>query len=122
MGCIVAKLKVRVIEWYINPSWVYFMIEDFRDGWLRRFFLDDVRIPSIPVDIEARLFRKLQMIDDATCDKDLRVPMSNHFEKLRGDLAGFHSIRVNKKWRIIFRWDASHGKASQLYLDDHSYD
>jgi toxin HigB-1 len=48
-------------------------------------------------DLENRLFRKLQMIDDAMTDQDLRVPPSNHFEKLRGKLAAFHSIRVNKQ-------------------------
>jgi plasmid maintenance system killer protein len=51
------------------------------------------------------------MIDDATTDQDLRVPPSNHFEKLRGKLADFHSIRVNKLWRLIFRWDGSRGEA-----------
>ena len=30
------------------------------------------------------------------------VPPSNHFEKLRVTLAGFHSIRVNKQWRLVF--------------------
>jgi toxin HigB-1 len=43
------------------------------------------------------------MIDDATADQDLRVPPSNHFEKLRGNLAGFHSIRVNRQWRLVFQ-------------------
>jgi len=71
------------------------MIIGFRDEWLRAFFVDDVRSRNIPPDLEARLFRKLQMIDDATTDHDLRVPPSNHFEKLRGNLVGFHSIRVN---------------------------
>ena len=61
------------------------------------------------------------MIDDATTDQDLRVPPSNHFEKLRGNLAGFHSIRVNKQWRLIFRWDGGRGEAEGVYLDDHSY-
>jgi proteic killer suppression protein len=42
--------------------------------------------------LEARLFRKLQLLDDATSDADLRVPPSNHFEKLAGKLAGLHSI------------------------------
>jgi len=51
----------------------------------------------------------------------LRVPPSNHFEKLRGDLDGLHSIRVNNQWRLIFRWDGRQGEASGLYLDDHSY-
>ena len=67
------------------------------------------------------MFRKLQMIDDATTDQDLRVPPSNHFEKLRGHLTGFQAIRVNKQWRLVFRWDGSRGEAAGVYLDDHSY-
>lgn len=97
------------------------MIVDFRDAWLRDFFVDDLRSRSIPADLVDRLFRKLQMIDDATTDQDLRVPPSNHFEKLRGNLEGHHSIRVNKQWRLVFRWDATRGEAAGVYLDDHSY-
>jgi len=97
------------------------MIASFRDEWLRAFLVDDARSRNIPADLEARLFRKLQMIDDATTDRDLRVPPSNHFEKLRGNLEGFHSVRVNKQWRLIFQWDGSRGEASGMYLDDHSY-
>jgi len=97
------------------------MIVNFRDEWLRAFFVKDIRSRNIPADLENRLFRKLQMIDDAMTDQDLRVPPSNHFEKLRGHLDGFHSIRVNQRWRLIFRWDGNRGEASELYLDDHSY-
>jgi proteic killer suppression protein len=60
------------------------MIADFRDGWLRAFFVDGVRSRNIPADLEDRLFRRLQMLDDATTDQDLRVPPSNRFEKLSG--------------------------------------
>jgi proteic killer suppression protein len=97
------------------------MIVNFRDDWLRAFFVDDIRSRNIPPDLENRVFRKLQMIDDATTDRDLRVPPSNHFEKLRGKLADFHSIRVNQQWRLIFKWDGSRGEATEVYLDDHSY-
>lgn len=97
------------------------MIVSFRDAWLHVFFVEDTRSRHIPSDLEDRLFRKLQMIDDATGDQDLRVPPSNHFEKLRGNLAGFHSIRVNDQWRLIFRWDGGRGEAQGVYLDDHSY-
>jgi toxin HigB-1 len=45
------------------------------------------------------------MIDDATTDWDLRMPPSNHFEKLRGEFEGFHSISVNTPWRLVLRWD-----------------
>jgi proteic killer suppression protein len=97
------------------------MIGDFRDVWLRDFFIEDRHTRHVPPDLESRLFRKLQMIDDATTDADLRIPPSNHFEKLQGHLTGLHSIRVNRQWRLVFRWDSNKGEASGLYLDDHSY-
>lgn len=96
------------------------MIESFRDRWLEEFFSNDIR-KRIPADIADRVFRKLQLIDDATMDADLRAPPSNHFEKLSGKLSDFHSIRVNQQWRLIFRWDGEQGAASDLYLDNHSY-
>jgi proteic killer suppression protein len=79
------------------------------------------RIERIPADLEARLFRKLQMPDDATSDGDLRTPPGNHFEKLKGPLAAWHSIRVNEQWRLVFRWHGGRGEASEVYLDAHSY-
>lgn len=97
------------------------MIGSFRDKWLRDFFEREKRSRKIPADIDTRLFRKLQMIDDATCDQDLRVPPSNHFEKLSGQLQGKHSSRVNEQWRLIFEWDGSRGEASDIYLDNHKY-
>ena len=97
------------------------MIVSFREEWLRAFFVEDVRSRNIPSDLADRLFRKLQMIDDAMTDQDLRVPPSNHFEKLRGELAEYHSIRINQKWRLIFRWNGKRGEAADIYLDDHSY-
>jgi proteic killer suppression protein len=97
------------------------MITGFRDEWLRAFFVEDIHSRNIPSDLESRLFRKLQMIDDATTDQDLRVPPSNHFEKLRGQLAGLHSIRVSQQWRLVFQWDSRRGEADNVYLDDHGY-
>jgi proteic killer suppression protein len=97
------------------------LIVSFRDKWLYAFFLDDKNSKKIPAEIEDRLFRKLQLIDDATGDLDLRSPPSTHFEKLAGNLKGMHSIRVNQQWRLIFEWDSKRGEAMHLYLDDHSY-
>jgi proteic killer suppression protein len=115
------KFARCTVEWYIEPGWSYEMILGFRDDWLRAFFVEDIRSRKIPLDLESRLFRKIQMIDDATTDLDLRVPPSNHFEKLRGHLEGFHSIRVNKQWRLVFKWNGGRGEATGVYLDDHSY-
>lgn len=97
------------------------MILNFRDNWLERFYRDDVRSKHVPADAESRLFRKLQLLDDANSDADLRSPPSNHFEKLKGKLQDRHSIRVTGHWRLIFRWNGSRGEASDVYLDDHSY-
>ena len=97
------------------------MIRNFRDGWLERFFVKDERSKRIPANAQDRLFRKLQLIDDATGDPDLRVPPSNHFEKLQGKLQGWYSIRVTDSWRLIFRWNGSRGEAADVYLDNHSY-
>lgn len=97
------------------------MIVSFRDEWLRAFFVDDRTARQIPGDLEDRLFRRLQMLDDATNDRDLRVPPSNHFEKLKGNLAGMHSVRVNQQWRLIFQWDGTRGEATDVYLDNHGY-
>jgi proteic killer suppression protein len=97
------------------------MILGFRDRWLREFFLHDLPSRKIPPSMEARLFRKLQLMDDAMSDADLRVPPSNHFDKLRGNLDGWHSIRVNEQWRLIFQWNGKRGEATEVYLDNHSY-
>jgi len=95
------------------------MIGSWRDAWLKDFFESDLHSKKIPASLRDRLFRRLQLLDDATCDADLRVPPSNRFEKLSGRLNGWHSIRVNDQWRLVFKWNE--GKATQLRLDNHSY-
>ena len=44
------------------------------------------------------------MLDYAHQLDDLRAPPGNRLEALKGSLAGFHSIRINDQWRVIFRW------------------
>ncbi len=78
------------------------MINNFRDAWLRDFFINDVHHKKILASIRNQLFKKIQMLDNATDDLDLRSLPSNHFEKLSGSLKGRCSIRVNKQWRLIF--------------------
>ena len=49
-------------------------------------------------------WRKLAILDAAENLDDLRVPPGNRLEKLSGERAGQHSIRINDQWRICFRW------------------
>lgn len=65
---------------------------------------DGERSPKLPHDIQQIARRKLRMLNNAKTLEDLRIPPSNHLEKLLGDRAGQHSIRINKKWRICFEW------------------
>jgi proteic killer suppression protein len=51
--------------------------------------------------------RKLDMLDYAHRLADLKSPPGNRLEVLKGDLSGFHSIRINDQWRVIFRWTDS---------------
>ena len=48
--------------------------------------------------------RELAILDAAETLEDLRVPPGNRLEKLSGDRAGQHSVRINQQWRICFRW------------------
>jgi toxin HigB-1 len=54
--------------------------------------------------LQRAAWRKLAMLDAAETLADLRVPPGNRLEKLAGDRAGQHSIRINQQWRICFRW------------------
>jgi toxin HigB-1 len=47
---------------------------------------------------------RLDYIQYAVSLNDLKVPPGNRLEALQGDLRGKHSIRINRQWRIIFRW------------------
>ena len=50
------------------------------------------------------------MLDSATSLEFLAAIPSNRLELLAGDRAGQHSIRINRRWRICFRWaeDGAH--------------
>ena len=65
------------------------------------------RSRKLPSDIQQVALRKLRMINNAVSLNDLRVPPANRLEKLIGDRAGQHSVRINDQWRICFRWEGS---------------
>ena len=62
--------------------------------------------------------RKLDMLEAAQDIIDLRTPPSNKLEVLKGKLKGLHSIRVNRRWRIVFRW-SDEGPEHVRVLDYH---
>ena len=59
---------------------------------------------KLPHDIQRIAMRKLWILNASTDLNDLRIPISNHLETLKGNRKGQHSIRINKQWRICFKW------------------
>lgn len=76
-----------------------------------------VRVRKMPLDIQNTGRRKLRMLNNSQDLNDLRVPPSNRLEKLTGNLKAYYSIRINKQWRIIFKW--SQGNASEVKIIDY---
>ena len=61
--------------------------------------------------------RKLDMVNYADQLADLKSPPGNRLEALAGTLRGYHSIRINDQWRIVFRW--SHEGAEDVRIADY---
>ena len=58
----------------------------------------------IPRALWAVIRRKLDQIDAVTRLEDLRVPPGNRLHALANDLAGYHAVRVNDEYRVVFRF------------------
>jgi proteic killer suppression protein len=76
-----------------------------------------IRVKKIPIEILNVGRRKLRMLNNSQDIMDLRIPPSNRLEKLSGNLKDFYSIRINKQWRIIFKWN--NGNASEVEIIDY---
>lgn len=79
------------------------MIKSSRDRDTERLFRRDP-VKKLGAGVQRTALRKLRMLDAATIVDDLRIPPGNRLERLKGDCEGQHSIRINKQWRICFRW------------------
>ncbi len=76
-----------------------------------------IRVKKIPIEIQNIGRRKLRMLNNSQSIRDLQVPPSNRLEKLIGRLKNYHSIRINKQWRIIFIWEQ--GNAKDVTITDY---
>ncbi len=96
------------------------MIETFGNTLAEDLF-DDKRTKatrSFPPELRRAGRRKLLYLHDASELRDLRVPPGNRLEPLKGKRKGFHSIRINDQWRVVFRWEGGNALDVQV-LDYH---
>ena len=92
------------------------MIKSIKDKETARV-LSRQRSAKLPGDIQQTAYRKLRMLNNVASLADLRIPPANRLEKLSGDRAGQHSIRINDQWRICFIW--RHGDAYEVAIVDY---
>lgn len=76
------------------------------------------RVKKISIKIQQVGRRKLRMINNSQDLTDLRIPPSNRLERLKGKGKDFHSIRINKQWRVVFKWKNNHAHDVEI-MDYH---
>ncbi len=65
-------------------------------------------------ELRRRALMKLRQLDAAGSLNDLRIPPGNRLEALQGDRRGQYSIRVDRQWRVCFRWHDGHAEAVEI--------
>ncbi len=80
------------------------MIKSFLDSETENFYITG-KSRKIPATIHKVGLRKLDYLNSAVELDDLKIPPANRLEKLKGNLKEFYSIRINKQYRIIFKFD-----------------
>ena len=92
------------------------MIQSFKDSATESVFQG-----KLPKGFQKEIFKraivKLDQLNSALHLDDLRIPPGNRLEALKGDMLGFHSIRINDQWRICFRWE--NGNAFEVEIKDY---
>jgi proteic killer suppression protein len=92
------------------------MIKSFGNKETEKVWIGN-RSKKLPFEVQNIGRRKLRMINNAVDIDDLRIPPANKLEKLKGNLKEYHSIRINKQWRIIFIWE--NGNAFEVEICDY---
>ena len=86
------------------------MIRSFRDDGTEDLFsgrATKAARKALPQSLWRKASVKLDALDSAGVLDDLRIPPGNRLENLKGDRSGQHSIRINRQYRICFRWTAA---------------
>ncbi|MBM3946952.1 MAG: plasmid maintenance system killer protein [SAR202 cluster bacterium] len=96
------------------------MIRSFPDAATEDLFngIDSRRArAACPPELWPSARRKLTQLNRVRELRELAVPPGNRLERLRGDRAAQHSIRINDQYRICFRWED--GYADEVEVTDY---
>ncbi len=95
------------------------MIQSFSDETTADLFRErNTRAARrIPRELWRIVQRKLKLLDGAARLDDLAIPAGHRLERLKGQRAERHSIRVNDQYRVTFRWENGH--AYEVCVEDY---
>lgn len=80
------------------------MIKNFKCKETAKIY-DRIFSKKLPSQIQREAYKKLLMLDASFDIEDLKIPPSNRLEKLSGNRKGQYSIRINKQYRICFKYE-----------------
>jgi proteic killer suppression protein len=103
----------------LGVLWCYPVIRSFADETTRDVWngVNSKAVRRIPRQLWPNVRRKLDQIDAVTRLDDLKVPPGNRLHALGADLRGFHAVRVNDQYRIVFRFEG--GDAFDVQCTDY---
>lgn len=79
------------------------MIQSFKDSVTERVWNRE-HVKALGPELQRAAQKKLRLLNAASELNSLRAPPGNRLEKLSGDRASQHSIRINAQYRICFTW------------------
>jgi toxin HigB-1 len=83
----------------------------FKDKNLELLYTQGVGASRFPKEVVNAFLRRVRHIEAAKDERDLRVPPSVHYERLKGRYKGKEAMRLNREWRMIISVDGdSQGK------------
>jgi len=92
------------------------VIRTFRDRETQAVFQGEF-VKRLDRRVRQRAREKLKYLDSAADLRDLMIPPSNQLESLRGNRQGQYSIRINRQWRVCFKW--KEGEAFDVEIVDY---
>lgn len=101
-----------------NYLWVRFQ---FATKKLEALYASNAGAKKYPRGVVAAFFEVMASVVAAKDERDLYAVKSLHFEALKGDRAGQHSIRLNKQFRLLVRIERDEQGNLMLLLEIDDY-
>lgn len=93
----------------------------FADKRLERLLFEAGYRAKLPQEVVTAYRKRMQFLRHASDERELRAMKSFHFEELRGRRKGQHSVRLNKKYRLVFRMEEESGRKVVIVLSIEDY-